>query len=87
MAEDYVNQTGDRRPMVVLSTASPYKFPTAVLDALGGDLGGDEFDQMERLSATTGVKIPGNLAGLREKQERHSSVIKKDAMLEFVLGL
>ena len=87
VAEDYVNQTGDRRPMVVLSTASPYKFPAAVLDALGGDLGGDEFDQMERLSATTGVKIPGNLAGLREKQERHSSVIKKDAMLEFVLGL
>ncbi len=33
-AEDYVNQTGDSRPMVVLSTASPYKFPAAVLSAL-----------------------------------------------------
>ncbi len=31
VAEDYVNSTGDRRPMVVLSTASAYKFPAAVL--------------------------------------------------------
>ena len=42
VAEDYVNQTGDKRPMVVLSTASPYKFPAAVLEAIGGDLSGDE---------------------------------------------
>ena len=87
VAEDYVNQTGDHRPMVVLSTASPFKFPAAVLDAIGGDLSGDEFDQMERLAEVTGVPMPGNLAGLREKPERHSAVIDKDAMLDFVLGL
>ena len=87
VAEDYVNQTGDTRPMVVLSTASPYKFPAAVLEALGGDTQGDEFTQMERLEALTGVKIPGNLSGLREKPERHTNVIDKEQMLDFVLGL
>jgi len=87
VAEDYVNQTGDHRPMVVLSTASPYKFPAAVLESIGGDLSGDEFDQMERLSAQTGVAIPKNLANLREKEERHTGVIDKENMLEFVLGL
>ena len=87
VAEDYVNQTGDTRPMVVLSTASPYKFPAAVLEAIGGDLTGDEFDQMERLSAITGVAIPKNLANLREKEERHTGVIDKDEMLNFVLNL
>ena len=87
MAEDYVNQTGDRRPMVVLSTASPYKFPAAVLEAIGGDLTGDEFDQMERLNALTGVAIPQNLATLRGKEERHLGVIGKEEMLEYVLGL
>ena len=35
--------------MVVLSTASPYKFPAAVLSALGAPLQGEEFDQMEQL--------------------------------------
>ena len=64
VAEDYVNQTGDSRPMVVLSTASPYKFPAAVLDAIGGDL-----------------------SGLRGKPERHTGVIPKEEMLQFVLGL
>ena len=87
VAEDYVNQTGDDRPMVVLSTASPYKFPAAVLSAIGGSDAGDEFDQMEQLCALTGVAVPGNLSGLKEKPERHTGVINKDEMLEFVLGL
>ena len=87
VAEDYVNQTGDHRPMVVLSTASPYKFPAAVLSAIGGDTSGDEFAQMERLEAMTGVKIPKNLSGLREKPELHTQVIDKEAMLSFVLKL
>ena len=87
VAEDYVNQTGDRRPTVVLSTASPYKFPAAVLEAIGGDLSGDEFDQMERLNELTGVAIPKNLANLRGREERHLGVIDKEEMLEYVLGL
>jgi threonine synthase len=87
VAEDYVNQTGDKRPMVVLSTASPYKFPAVVLEAIGGDLSGDEFDQMERLSAATDVPVPANLATLRGKAERHLGVINKEEMLDFVLGL
>ncbi len=86
-AEDYVNQTGDHTPMVVLSTASAYKFPAAVLEAIGGDTSGDEFTQMERLNAITGVPIPAPLAALRGKPERHSAVIDKDKMMEFVMGL
>ena len=87
VAEDYVNQTEDARPMVVLSTASPYKVPAAVLEAIGGDMSGSEFDQMERLQRITGVAIPGNLATLRGKAERHIGVIEKTDMLEFVLSL
>ena len=86
-AEDYVAETGDNRAMVVLSTASPYKFPVAVLTAIGGDTSGDEFQQMERLSAMSGVPIPRNLAGLQGKEEKHTGVIEKDAMLEYVLSL
>ena len=73
-------------PMVVLSTASPYKFSTAVLTAIGGDVSGSEYERMERLQAMTGVPIPKNLAALREKPERHTGVIPKEKMLEFVLG-
>ena len=86
-AEDYVNQTGDKRPMVVLSTASPYKFPVAVLTAIGGDTSGSEFDQMARLSDLTGVPVPKNLASLQGKEEKHTGVIDKDKMLDYVLNL
>ena len=86
-AEDYVAETGDKRAMVVLSTASPYKFPVAVLTAIGGDTSGSEFEQMERLSAQTSVPIPGNLSGLQGKKELHTGVIKKEKMLEYVLSL
>jgi len=86
-AENYVNQTGDKRPMVVLSTASPYKFPQAVLTAIGEVPAGDGFDQMEQLHTVTGVEIPKNLATLRTKEERHTGVIDKGEMLEFVMGL
>ena len=86
-AEDYVNETGDNRPMVVLSTASPYKFPAAVLKAIGGSLSGSEFDQMKRLETLSCVPTPKNLSSLEGKPEKHTGVINKEDMLSFVLNL
>ena len=73
-------------PTVVLSTASPYKFSTAVLTAIDADTSGSEYDRMERMQALTGIPIPPALAALRTKPERHTGVIPKEKMLEFVLG-
>ena len=86
VAEDYVNQTGDNRPMVVLSTASAYKFPSAVLEALGVVGVQDEFDRMQQLEAITGTPIPENLRTLRTKQERHTTVIDKESMQDYVVA-
>ena len=87
VAEDYVNQTGDNRPMVVLSTASAYKFPAAVLSSLTTVPEMDEFAQMETLEKLTGWQIPENLSGLQQKKELHTNVIEKDAMPSFVMAL
>ena len=86
-AEEYVAETGDTRPMVVLSTASPYKFPAAVLSAIGGDVSGDEFALMERLEAMSAMPIPVNLSGLKGKAEKHTDVIAKEEMMGYVLNL
>ena len=85
-AADAFMEQADGAPVVVLSTASPYTFPAAVLSALGEEPGDDEFAMMDKLSALTGTPIPKNLATLREKQVRHKDVIDKDAMLDYVLG-
>ncbi len=87
VAEEYVYATGDDSPMVVLSTASPYKFPGAVLSALEQTGDADEFAQMQRLQALTGVPIPQQLATLQGKPERHTGVIEKEQMLTFVAEL
>ena len=87
VAEDYVAQTGDTAPMVVLSTASPYKFPAAVLSALETSGEKDEFKQMERLEEITGVPIPTGLKGLQNRKELHTGVIPKDKMLTYVTKL
>ena len=75
-----------QHPMVVLSTASPYKFPAAVLDAIGGDTTGSEFDQMQRLSELTGVPVPSNLAGLKGRAILHTDVINREEITEYVLS-
>ena len=84
VAEEYVKTTGDDRPMVVLSTASAYKFPAAVLSSLETVTEVDDFRLLEMLNKKTGVAIPKNLQGLEQKAERHTCVIEKDKMLTFV---
>ncbi len=72
------------RPLAVLSTASPFKFPAFVLRAIGGTPCGDEFADMEALRDATGVPIPANLAGLRERPARHRDVIDRRDILAYV---
>ena len=88
VAQQYRRQTGDQRPMVVLSTASPYKFGTAVVQALGGNPADpNEFDRMYRIYKMTNTPIPKNLAQLKNQPVRHHTVIDKEAMTDFVLSL
>lgn len=81
-AGKYMKDTGDSRPMVVLSTASPYKFAGDVLRALGED-GYDGFNALDRLNALTGVPVPGNLAALRGLEEIHKDVVDVEKIPEY----
>ena len=73
--------------MVVLSTASAYKFPAAVLSSLEETDEPDEFMLLQRLSQLTGTPIPANLRDLDKKPERHTNVIPKSQMQDFVTAL
>ena len=86
-AEEYRGKTGDENPLVVLSTASPYKFPEAVLSALGEAAPKDGFAALAQLHKKTAVPVPRNLLGLEQKPRLHTRVIGKDEMLPTVLGL
>ena len=75
---------GAGKAMVVLSTASPYKFPRTVLEALGRTPGPDDFAVMEELHAATRVPVPKNLAALREKPVRFTEVLEREALYDVV---
>ncbi|MBE6928170.1 MAG: threonine synthase [Ruminococcaceae bacterium] len=82
VAEDHKSEN----PVVVLSTASAYKFPAAVLSALGETVSNDEFEVMHRLHEVTGVPIPKALAELKNKQALHTDVIDREQMQSYVLS-
>ncbi len=84
-AEEYKKTAPEKRPMVILSTASPYKFPAAVLQAIGGDMSGDEFTQSETLETLSGVPVPQSLRALQEREVLHRDVIDKEELLSYVL--
>ena len=85
VAQQYKAACPDHAPVVILSTASPYKFPAAVLEALGEDPGADEFKAMARVEQITSVPMPKNLRTLKERPVRHRDVIGPDDMLQYVL--
>ena len=83
VARAYRESTGDNRPMVVLATASPYKFAPDVLRALGQE-DAQGFAALRRLQEKTGVPIPKNLAELEGLPELHRDVIDISQMPEYV---
>ena len=72
---------------VVLSTASPFKFPAAVLSAIGAKVKGDEFEQILTLESLTGVEAPKNLKNLKDKKVLHTDTVNKEEVGKYVVEL
>ena len=78
---DYFKRTGDTTPVIIASTANPYKFSRAVLEAVTGDSREDldEFGTVVALEEYTGVHAPKQLAQLKGKPVRFSNVCGNDS--------
>ena len=74
---DHRAETGDKRPAVVVSAASPFKFCDSVLSALGRPSDAPGTELIERLSAFTGIAAPAPLAGLAQRAVRFSGCAEK----------
>ena len=76
--ENYRAKTGDNTPTVIASTASPYKFAPAILEALGNSESETPYEQLAELKAKTGWEIPQPLGSLRDKEVRFTGVCDND---------
>ncbi len=86
---DYSIETEDDTTTIIVSTASPYKFPVDVLEGLTGKREKDPMKAMLKLQYESGLDCPGELYYLTDKKVLHTKVIDKDkakqAVLDFAL--
>lgn len=70
---------------LIVSTASPYKFSGAVLEALGEKAETENFELPLKLQQKTKTQLPQGIAELSAKPLRFAKVIKKTEMKQAVL--
>lgn len=77
VAYDVAEQYQLDSKVVILSTASPFKFASSVCEALEIAFPEDEFETLEVLSSYSKLEIPKPLRGLDKKEVLHKTVIEK----------
>ncbi len=87
-AKDYVKDTGDTAPMVIDSTASPYKFAADVYESLSGEKPSEALAALDELSSKTNTEIPYPLRGIADRKVNFTKVVKvcemPDSVLEYI---
>ncbi len=83
-ARKYAADTKSVAPIVLASTASPYKFAPAVFGAATGEDAPDGVEALSALHAASSVPIPAPLYGLDKKAVLHPASIHPDAMADEV---
>jgi threonine synthase len=89
VAEDAVEDSGP--PVIIASTASPFKFAGDVLFAATGERWADEFLAIEKLSQVAGIPAHRAVRGLAKRPVRHTAVLDitqiREAVDKLVDGL
>lgn len=86
----YYQRSGDETKTVFVSTASPFKFAPAVMDALNGaGYSNGRSDEVisNELAEESGLPIPAGLKDINKKPILHNLVIEKEAMRQTVLDM
>lgn len=86
--QKYRVETEDVTPVIIASTASPYKFGGSVSQALLGKNAAQwsEFEALLALEKFTGVAIPDAIRGLENKPVRFKLSTEQDKMGEILLS-
>ncbi len=84
-AEQYLADTKESLPLVVDSTASPYKFANNVYRSLAGKDPESDLAALDQLTELTGVEIPYPLVGLAKRPVNFTMVRDRTEMAQAVL--
>ncbi|ADK80017.1 threonine synthase [Sediminispirochaeta smaragdinae] len=83
--QDFLRETGDDRPVLLASTASPFKFSRSVAEAVGVPVEGkSDFELIDLLAERCCLDIPAPIRGIADRSIRHPETCKKDEMARVV---
>ncbi len=83
-ADTYLGESGSKTPLIVASTASPYKFAADVYTSLSGEKPQDELKALDMLSSSTSTEIAYPLRDLDKRPIHFDTVIDPKEMLDEV---
>ncbi len=84
-ADQYEAVSGDHRPVLVVSTASPYKFAGNVVRAIAGpQTETDDFVLVDQLEKLSGTPVPQAVEDIRKAPILHHTVCDKEQMVQAV---
>ena len=78
--KQYVEKTNDNRPVIIASTASPYKFAQSVLPSVSDAVCENEFETVRTLSSVTSTEVPAPIAALETATVRFKDIYDKQDM-------
>ncbi len=82
----YRKETGDTKPTVLASTASPFKFTRSVMAAIDNKYEeSEDFELADMLSQISKVKMPKAIEEIRTAPVLHNHLCEKDEMKQAVL--
>ncbi|MGN1406347.1 MAG: threonine synthase [Erysipelotrichaceae bacterium] len=82
-AMEYMKDNDEK--VVVLSTASPYKFAKDVCLSIHDDKQSNDFDYLRKLEEIADEKIPASLRELENMEIRHDNNVTKDNAKDFII--
>ena len=81
----YKLETGDKTKTVIVSTASPFKFPSKVESSIEINVEDEnEFQKIEKLSKLSNLEIPDNIKNLKDKEIIHEHNCNKEDIKEMI---
>jgi len=79
--QKYLKESEDKTKTIIVSTASPFKFPGSVCQAIDKKYRGmDEFSLLGVMSEITGLKVPEAIKDLDRRKILHTTVCKPSQM-------
>ena len=85
--QKYKEETGDKTPAVIASTASPFKFTRSVMNAIDAKYNDmDDFALVDKLADIADRKVPRAIDEIRNAPIRHNTVCQADEMESVIKG-